>query len=103
MLVETGFISNPDEERNLRDPDYQERLAKAIMSGVKRFFNDAPPPGTMLAERQRTTTKHVIAKGDTLSEIADRYQVSLGSLRRQNDIRSENLIRVGQVLVIPDT
>ncbi len=103
MLVEIGFISNPNEERNLRDPAYQERMAKAIMGGVHKFFAEAPPPGTLLAERQKTVVKHVIAKGDTLSEIADRYRVSLATLRRKNDIRSDNLIRVGQVLVIPDT
>ena len=103
MLVETGFISNPDEERNLRDPGYQERLAKAIMRGVQDFFEEAPPPGTLLAERKKTPIRHTIARGDTLSEIADRYQVSVALLRRTNDIRSDNLIRIGQVLVIPDS
>ena len=103
ILVETGFISNPEEERNLRDPKYQERMAKAIMVGVKKFFNEAPPPGTLLAKNQAKITKHVIARGDTLSEIADRYRVSLASLRRENRIRSDNHIRIGQVLVIPGT
>ena len=103
VLVETGFISNPKEERNLRDPKYQERMAKAIMVGVKKFFSEAPPPGTLLAERQAKTTRHVIARGDTLSEIADRYRVSLATLRKENRIHSDNLIRIGQVLVIPDT
>jgi N-acetylmuramoyl-L-alanine amidase len=101
--VETGFISNPSEERKLRDPAYQERLARAIKQGIQQFFADSPPPGTRLAELQKTTTKHVIARGDTLSEIASRYQVSLGSLRRENRIRSDNHIRIGQVLVIPDS
>ncbi len=103
MLVETGFISNPSEERGLRDPDHQEHLAKAIMQGVKRFFAKSPPPGTLLAERGQSALKHVIVRGDTLSEIASRYQVSLNSLRRKNQIRSENHIRIGQVLEIPDT
>ena len=103
MLVETGFISNPDEERNLRNPRFQERMAKAIMHGVRAYFTEAPPPGTLLAERQTKTIKHVIARGDTLSEIADRYQVSLASLRRENRIRSDNHIQIGQVLVIPGT
>ena len=103
MLVETGFISNPGEERNLRDPKYQERMAKAIMRGVKNYFAAAAPPGTLLAERPNKTIKHVIVRGDTLSEIADRYQVSLASLRRQNRIRSDNHIQIGQVLVIPGT
>ena len=103
MLVETGFISNPSEERNMRDPEHQERVAKAIMTGVQKFFTEAPPPGTLLAERQKQNIKHVIAKGDTLSEIADRYQVSLATLRRENDISSDHHIRIGQVLVIPGT
>ena len=101
MLVETGFISNPEDERNLRDARYQDKLAKAIMRGVETFFSEAPPPGTLLAERKKTPLKHVISRGDTLSEIADRYQVSLAMLRQTNDIRSDNLIRVGQVLLIP--
>lgn len=103
MLVETGFISNPDEERKLRDPAYQNKLAQAIMRGVETFFSEAPPPGTLLAERKKTPLKHVITPGDTLSEIADRYRVSLAMLRQTNDIRSDNLIRVGQILLIPDS
>jgi len=103
MLVETGFISNPKEERGLRDPSHQERLAKAIMQGVKDYFTKSPPPGTLLAERDQPPIKHRIVRGDTLSEIASRYQVSLNSLRRKNQIRSDNHIRVGQVLEIPKT
>jgi N-acetylmuramoyl-L-alanine amidase len=103
ILVETGFISNPGEERKLRTPEHQERMAKAIMRGVQVYFQEAPPPGTLLAEQQTKTIKHVIARGDTLSEIADRYQVSLAKLRRENRIRSDNHIQVGQVLVIPGT
>ncbi len=103
MLVETGFISNPGEERNLRDPAFQQRMAKAVMKGVQAYFEQAPPPGTLLAEQQRKTIKHTITRGDTLSEIADRYQVSLASLRRENSIRSDNHIRIGQILIIPGT
>jgi N-acetylmuramoyl-L-alanine amidase len=103
ILVETGFISNPNEEKSLRDPNHQERVATAIMQGVRRYFEQAPPPGTLLAERRDTVRKHVIERGDTLSEIAERYQVSLATLRRENGIRSANRIRIGQVLVIPDT
>lgn len=103
MLIETGYISNPEEERKLRDPAHQNRLAKAIVRGVKRFFEETPPPGTLLAERKKTPVKHVIARGDTLSEIADRYQVSMAMLRSTNAIRRDNLIRVGQVLVIPES
>jgi len=43
ILVETGFISNPDEESKLRDEDYQSKLADALMSGIRRYFERNPP------------------------------------------------------------
>ena len=49
MLVETAFISNAGDERKLRDPAYQQRVAEAIHAGVRDFFYDKPPPGTKLA------------------------------------------------------
>jgi len=49
ILVETAFISNPSEERKLRDPDHQDQLAAAVMSGVKNYFESTPPPGTWFA------------------------------------------------------
>ena len=101
MLVETSFISNPAEERKLVDPRHQNKLAKAILSGVRGYFNMAPPPGTLLAARKSgKLAKYVISRGDTLSGIADRHQVSLASLRSVNQIAGDR-IRVGQVLQIP--
>ncbi len=50
ILVETAFISNPDEEKRLRDPGYQDRMAAAIFSGIRKYFADNPPlPGDKLA------------------------------------------------------
>lgn len=43
ILVETGFISNPEEESKLRDDDYQAKLADALMSGIRRYFERNPP------------------------------------------------------------
>ncbi len=43
ILVETAFISNPDEEARLTDDDYQEKIAHAIFSGIKRYFAKNPP------------------------------------------------------------
>jgi len=51
MLVETAFISNPDEERRLTDPGYQRKLAGAVLDGVNTFFTRQPPPGTLYAAR----------------------------------------------------
>ena len=49
MLVETAYISNPAEERNLRSGSYQQRLAEAIESGVASYFREHPPDGTSYA------------------------------------------------------
>jgi len=97
ILVETAFISNPDEERKLRSGNDQYRMASAIMEGIRGYFRDNPPPGTILAQAKR---KHIIARGDTLSGIARAYRVSLDSLRTYNDLR-DNELHVGQVLRIP--
>lgn len=43
ILVETAFISNPDEERRLKDDKYQEKIAASIVDGVKRYFAKNPP------------------------------------------------------------
>ena len=100
MLVETAFISNPEEERKLRDRGYQQKLARAIFTGIRDFFQYSPPPGTLLAEM--APKEHVIARGDTLSGIAEQYRVSLNSLRSANRLKNDR-IRVGQVLRIPET
>lgn len=43
VLVETAFISNPDEERKLRNPAYQSQLADALMKGIRHYFTKNPP------------------------------------------------------------
>ncbi|MBT6276827.1 MAG: LysM peptidoglycan-binding domain-containing protein, partial [Chromatiales bacterium] len=96
ILVEAAFISNPSEERRLKDAAHQERLANALARGIKQYFERKPPPGTLLAARAR----HVIGPGDTLSAIAVRYEVSVETLRASNNLSNDRL-RVGQILRIP--
>ncbi|MDD3529490.1 MAG: N-acetylmuramoyl-L-alanine amidase, partial [Gallionellaceae bacterium] len=43
ILIETAFISNPEEEKRLLDDAYQEQMAAAISAGVKRYFDSNPP------------------------------------------------------------
>jgi N-acetylmuramoyl-L-alanine amidase len=51
ILVETAFISNPEEEKKLRDPDYQDELVDALAAGIAKYFAKNPPMA-----RQRSTT-----------------------------------------------
>jgi N-acetylmuramoyl-L-alanine amidase len=56
MLVETAYISNPDEERRLRTDAHQAKLANAIFSGLRGYFEDSPPPGTLFARNRRASS-----------------------------------------------
>lgn len=103
ILVETAFISNRKEEQKLRTRKHQRALAKAIFKGTRSYFHTNPVPGTLLALRDRSDrkpVKHRISRGDTLSGIAKRYQVTLASIRGVNNLRNDNL-HIGKTLRIP--
>jgi N-acetylmuramoyl-L-alanine amidase len=103
MLVEVAFISNPMEEKKLRDKEYQGKFAQAILGGIRNHFHRAPPRDSWLAMRHKPKIRgkqYIIAPGDTLSEIAHRHQVSLSRLKDLNQL-GRNDIRAGQVLKIP--
>jgi len=99
ILVETAFISNPSEERRLRSRKHQQKVASAIFRGVRNYFTSNPPAGTRLA-RRASPRRHTVRRGDTLSDIAQRYGVSMSSLRHSNRLRGDRLL-VGNVLTIP--
>jgi len=64
MLVETAFITNPAEEARLKDPVHQERLANAILSGVRNYFYASPPPGSRIAQLRQLRDASRIASAD---------------------------------------
>jgi N-acetylmuramoyl-L-alanine amidase len=107
MLVETGFITNADEERRLSDPEYRQKLAAAIASGVRDYFLRQPPPGTWYASRQgqpelapTRDRQHVVGRGETLTHIAAVHGIPVSSLREANNKR-DDVVRIGERLRIP--
>ena len=100
ILIETAYISNPSEEKNLRSREYQNKLAGAILDGLHGYFSEYAPEGTLLAA-SRKVLKYVIAQGDTLSTIAQHYRVSTQKLRDHNGLKSD-VIKAGQVITIPN-
>jgi N-acetylmuramoyl-L-alanine amidase len=102
MLVETAFISNPEEEARLTTPAHQQRLAEAILAGIKAYFRKYPTAGpSTTVTTAGGARSHVIQPGDTLTDIARRYGVSLSALRGANRLEGDH-IRVGQTLRIPE-
>lgn len=97
ILVETAYISNPKEERKLRDARYQQKLANAIFRGLRDFFVANPPPGTLFAQHGGD---YIVRRGDSLSVLAQRWGTTVNAIRQVNQLRSSNL-EVGQQLIIP--
>lgn len=100
ILVETGFLSNPQEEHKLKDPLYQRQLARAILNGLREYFYQNPLPNTWIAQHVKDIGEYKVVSGDSLSSIAQYHHVSLSALRRENNLAS-NTIRIGQILKIP--
>ncbi|MBW7931033.1 MAG: N-acetylmuramoyl-L-alanine amidase [Gammaproteobacteria bacterium] len=104
VLIESAYISNPEEERKLNSESYRGKLAVAIHAGVREYFYRNPPRGTLVAELARQQPagagEYVIRRGDTLSGIAARHNVSIRRIRDANGLRSDQLAP-GQVLRIP--
>lgn len=107
VLVETGFITNPEESKQLKSTAYQMQIASSIFKGLESWFVKRPPPDTLIAKWKQENklnvkpSRYVVQPGDTLSEIADQFEINLGLLKKRNKMSRTNLVRVGQVLVIP--
>lgn len=100
ILVETAFISNPVEERKLKTAAQQIKIATAVMKGIRDYFEQNPPPGTILAMQNAPKQAHVIQTGETLNSIARQYKVSLDAIRTSNDLDTDQ-VQAGQVIKIP--
>ncbi|UTA48574.1 N-acetylmuramoyl-L-alanine amidase [Simiduia sp. 21SJ11W-1] len=107
ILVETGFISNPQEARKLATSSYRQQMANAIFGGIKNYFYETPPSDSYIAWRKKGgrdeapgRKEYVIARGDTLTAIARRHNVSVDELRRANNLNGSTIM-IGQKIQIP--
>lgn len=136
VLVETGFITNPEEERNLRSSSYQRKVAQSLYTAIKDYFAQTPyrsnatyasysvpgsSPITQIPEteyqslvrpgdkkrsgsaKRKASTRpasHKVVRGDSLSKIALRYGTSVTQIKRLNNLRSDTVV-LGQRLKVP--
>ncbi len=99
VLVETGFITNPTEERLLFQRSHQDKLARSVTKAVVQYFEENPPEGTLFANRGKAI-KHKVSRGESLSLIAKKYGSSTKAIMQANKLKSSN-IAIGQILTIP--
>lgn len=108
ILVEAGFISNPQEEKNLSTDWYRSKLAGAIMKGIDEYFQKTPPPGTLLAWQKQNgqgvgrISRYKVRSGDTLSGVARKNQTTVSELMQFNGLRDDRVM-VGQTIRIPSS
>lgn len=119
ILIETGFITNPDEERKLGTSSYQDQVARGVYRAVNEYFEQTPyynvatyqspaiadtvasssmPSSTRSSDSFNAT--HTVVRGDSLSKIAERYGTTLTRLKRENNLRS-NVAMLGARLKVP--
>ncbi|WP_034939929.1 N-acetylmuramoyl-L-alanine amidase AmiB [Erwinia mallotivora] len=122
LLVETGFISNPSEERLLGSSAYQQKIAESIYKGLRNYFlahplqsvpkeenrplqsaavvNVETNPAPVNTQYSGVVSRHVVKRGETLSGIAAHYGVSTATLRGMNTLKND-VVWVGQRLKVP--
>jgi len=98
LLVETGFISNPREEQLLTSNAHQQKLARALYNGIRRYFVSNPIDNTYLANQSSFT--YTVKSGDSLSVLAQRYNTTIKAIKSENNLTS-NSLKIGQKLTIP--
>jgi len=104
LLIEAGYITNPTDARNLNSSSYQQQFASAVVSGITSYFYETPPRGTLIAWHKNNgggPSSYIVSRGDNLSEIAERFNVSLAALKAANNI-SGSVIHLGQELIMPN-
>ena len=112
ILVEMGFLTDPDEEKKLKDPAFQNKLAKAMVDGIilyekrqkEKWTGPARPRGK---KKSPPKTKPVpengykVKSGDTVGKIANMFGVKPQAIASKNNLKNVNKIHIGQILIIP--
>ena len=98
VLVESGFITNPEDAERLKGKAGRRMIARSIFLGIHNYFLENPIKGTIV-ENKPEFLSYKIQKGDVLSEIAIRFGVSVESIDKNNKLNNRP-IYPGQILKI---
>ena len=98
VLVESGFITNPEDAKRLKTKAGRRMIARSIFLGIHNYFREIPVSGSLL-EDYSNYLNYQIQSGDVLSEIAIRFGVTVESINKINNIENKPLYP-GQVIKI---
>ena len=88
VLVESGFITNPEDAKRLKTKAGRRMIARSIFLGIHNYFKEEPVSGSVL-ENYSNYLNYEIQKGDVLSEVAIRFGVSVDSINNLNNLRNK--------------
>jgi N-acetylmuramoyl-L-alanine amidase len=99
VLIETAYLSNPQEEKLLKKKDFQKRIAQAISSSIEDYFSS-----TIKVEEKDEirTTIYTVKKGDTLFLIAKRFKTDIKTILDFNNLQVKDKLFIGQKMIVPE-
>jgi N-acetylmuramoyl-L-alanine amidase len=98
VLVESGFITNPDDAKRLEGKAGRRMIARSIFLGIHNYFKIKPKPNTFMASLPQYV-EYEIQRGDVISEIAIRFGVTIDEIINSNNLKNKS-IYPGQVIQI---
>tara|TARA_B100000287_G_scaffold224723_1_gene212095 strand:- start:4357 stop:5634 length:1278 start_codon:yes stop_codon:yes gene_type:complete len=98
VLIESGFISNPDDAKRLEGKAGRRMIARSIFLGIHNYFKEKPKPNTFMASLPKYV-EYEIQKGDVISEIAIRFGVTIEEIINLNNLNNKS-IYPGQIIQI---
>ncbi len=106
ILIETDFISNTKRLKRMKTQWFQDEFSKSITSGVVKFISNTSHQAsgikkTVLKKARTAPASHRVKRGETLSGIAEKYKISVKSIRQSNRMSSRSVLKIGQMLIIP--
>jgi N-acetylmuramoyl-L-alanine amidase len=99
VLIETAFISNPQEENLLKKNSFQKTLATAISSSIIDYFGDTDK--VQQSNTEPVTSTYKIKKGDTLFSVARRFNTKVDDLLKLNHLKLEDHLLIGRKIMVP--
>jgi len=98
VLVESGFITNPEDAERLMTKKGRRMIARSIFLGIHNYFLDQPLSGTLL-ENNQTHVTYKVQEGDTISELAIRFGVTAQSIRQTNNLKNNSIFQGQEIRI----
>jgi|TARA_B110000438_G_scaffold303289_1_gene364116 N-acetylmuramoyl-L-alanine amidase len=90
VLIESGFISNPDDAKRLEGKAGRRMIARSIFLGIHNYFKEKPKPNTFMDPLPQFV-EYEIQKGDVISEIAIRFGVTIEEIINWNKLKNKSI------------